>query len=99
MRERPFAGVSRFRLPHYAATCAISGQMPPTLTLAVQDLACQRAGRLVFEGVNFSLASGEALLVTGANGAGKTSLLRMLAGLLPVHAGRIVGPEGELPLP
>ncbi|MFQ3622509.1 MAG: heme ABC exporter ATP-binding protein CcmA [Acetobacteraceae bacterium] len=51
-----------------------------------QELAGERGGRLVFAGVSFRLAPGGALLLVGANGAGKTSLLRVLAGL-----GRIAG--------
>jgi heme exporter protein A len=54
------------------------------------SLACIRGGRNVFSGVDFSVASGSALLVTGRNGAGKSSLLRMIAGLLPPVDGKIV---------
>jgi heme exporter protein A len=43
----------------------------------------------VFSGLNFSLSGGEALVVTGRNGAGKSSLLRMIAGLLRIYAGRL----------
>lgn len=59
------------------------------MQLRSEDLACERGGRVVFAGVNFSLADGEALVVTGRNGAGKSSLLRMIAGLLHVAAGRL----------
>jgi heme exporter protein A len=52
------------------------------MELSGKDLACERGGRLVFSGVNFRVAGGEALVMTGRNGAGKSSLLRMLAGLL-----------------
>ncbi|GAB2845241.1 cytochrome c biogenesis heme-transporting ATPase CcmA [Pseudoduganella ginsengisoli] len=44
-------------------------------------LACERGGRRLFEGVDFALSEGEALWLSGANGSGKTSLLRLLAGL------------------
>lgn len=54
-----------------------------------ENLTCHRGGRVVFTGVSFSLAGGQALLVTGRNGAGKSSLLRMLAGLLHVSSGRL----------
>jgi heme exporter protein A len=46
-----------------------------------------RGGRLVFAGVSFTLDPGEALLLKGSNGAGKSSLLRLLAGLLEPAAG------------
>lgn len=59
------------------------------LRLAARDLACIRGGRLVFEGLSFELAAGHALVLTGANGAGKSSLLRQIAGLLEVTEGRI----------
>lgn len=53
------------------------------------DLACHRGGRPVFSGLGFTLASGQALLLTGANGSGKSSLLRILAGLLPPSGGSL----------
>lgn len=54
-----------------------------------RDISCTRGGRTVFTGVSFDVAAGEALAITGANGAGKSSLLRILAGLLPLAGGRI----------
>jgi heme exporter protein A len=60
------------------------------MSLSVEDLACRRAGRLVFSGLSFALEPGQIRLVRGPNGAGKSSLLRTLAGLVPVAAGRIV---------
>lgn len=56
------------------------------------DLACMRGGRPIFADVAFELDRGAALLVRGANGAGKSSLLRLLAGLLRPAAGRIANP-------
>jgi heme exporter protein A len=53
------------------------------------DLTCRRGGRTLFSGLGFSLNSGEALVVTGRNGSGKSSLLRLIAGLLYPEAGRI----------
>ena len=52
------------------------------------DLACQRGERLLFRALAFTLGPGECLHVAGENGAGKTSLLRLLAGLLVPAAGR-----------
>ncbi len=59
------------------------------MTLSVEDLACRRDGRLVFSGLSFNVAPGEARLLRGPNGVGKSSLLRVLAGLVPPAAGRV----------
>jgi len=61
----------------------------PLMQLIASDLACVRGGRRVFTGLSFSLSAGDALVVTGRNGAGKSSLLRMLAGLVRVAAGHL----------
>lgn len=71
------------------------------MRLSGRGVRCVRGGREVFSGLDFEAASGEALAITGANGTGKTSLLRMIAGLLTV-AGGAIGLEGgdtELTLP
>jgi heme exporter protein A len=65
------------------------------MRLEGSDLACVRGGREVFAGLNFTLPRGEALLVTGRNGAGKSSLLRMIAGLVRTARGRIELHEGS----
>jgi heme exporter protein A len=59
------------------------------MRLSGSGLVCERSGREVFAGVGFTVAAGTALLVLGSNGAGKSSLLRMIAGLVRVAAGRI----------
>ena len=57
--------------------------------LEAADLECERGGRTVFRRLSFSLAPGELLRVAGANGSGKTSLLRMLCGLLAPSGGEV----------
>jgi heme exporter protein A len=66
--------------------------------LAVEGVAITRGERLLFEGLSFAVAKGEAVALTGANGAGKTSLLRAIAGFLSPVAGtiRFEGGEGEI---
>lgn len=59
------------------------------------DLACRRGGREVFAGVNFSVAAGEALTISGRNGAGKSSLLRLVCGLLRIAHGRLMIEGGD----
>jgi heme exporter protein A len=57
--------------------------------IVVENLACRRSGRLIFERLSFTLTRGEAVIVTGRNGAGKSSLLALLAGCLRVEGGAI----------
>lgn len=57
--------------------------------LELEDVAGWRGGRMLFEGVSIELAPGEASVVTGPNGVGKSSLLRIAAGLLAPAAGRV----------
>ncbi len=56
--------------------------------LSISDLSCTRGDKQLFSGVNFSLQTGEWMHLEGANGVGKTSLLRIVAGLTqPAHGG------------
>jgi len=57
--------------------------------LEADNLECVRGERRLFAGLSFKLAAGELLYLQGRNGAGKTSLLRMLIGLLPPESGEI----------
>ncbi len=71
------------------------------LRLRVENLIVARGGRIVLQGVGFNLSGGEALIVTGRNGVGKSTLLRAIAGLLPRLGGGVAleggAPEAELP--
>jgi heme exporter protein A len=57
--------------------------------LEAVDLECVRGSRTLFTGLNFSVHSGELLRIAGVNGSGKTSLLRILCGLLMPAAGEV----------
>jgi heme exporter protein A len=57
--------------------------------LRLEQVACIRGGRLLFEGLDLSLHPGEAAVAIGPNGAGKSSLLRLAAGLLRAAAGLV----------
>ena len=59
------------------------------MRLSGQDLRCVRGGREVFSGLDFAASAGELLAITGANGSGKTSLLRLIAGLLVASGGSV----------
>ncbi|MEM8554349.1 MAG: heme ABC exporter ATP-binding protein CcmA [Pseudomonadota bacterium] len=61
--------------------------------LSVENLACARGGLPILEGVSFEVKAGEALILRGPNGIGKTTLLRVLAGLQPALEGRVEGAE------
>ncbi len=58
--------------------------------LTLNELSCTRGGRQLFSGVTQRVLAGQLLRVSGANGAGKTSLLRMLCGLLQPTQGQVL---------
>lgn len=78
--------------------------MPPAVThfeapfLETTDLACRRGDRVLFARLSLQMGAGEALQVAGHNGIGKSSLLRIVAGLAPAFAGsaRVKGAVGLL---
>lgn len=59
------------------------------MKLAVENLALARAGRTIVSGISETVSAGEALIVTGDNGSGKSTTLRGIAGLLPLEAGSV----------
>jgi heme exporter protein A len=65
------------------------------LRLSVENLACERGERRIFEGVSFALSPGDALTVLGRNGAGKSSLLEILTGRLAPAAGTIMVEDAD----
>lgn len=66
------------------------------MTLTVTDLAIARGGMPVLAGVSFTLSAGQALILRGPNGVGKTTLLRTIAGLQPALAGQVTGTEDQI---
>jgi len=68
------------------------------MRLSGQNLRCVRGGREVFSGLDFAVSAGELLAITGANGSGKTSLLRLIAGLLVASGGSVELEGGETEL-
>ena len=58
-------------------------------TLKISNLSCQRGYNLLFENLSFELNSGEVLTISGPNGSGKTSLIKILAGLNSFETGSI----------
>jgi heme exporter protein A len=70
------------------------------MQLKADNLTCSRGGRQVFSGISFTVSAGEALMVTGRNGAGKSSLLRLIAGLVRIADGRLelTGGEADTPI-
>ena len=64
--------------------------MLPHTGLETRDLACERGGKTLFEGLNLSVFPGQSLHLQGDNGSGKTSLLRLLCGLALPLAGQML---------
>lgn len=60
------------------------------MTLAFRDVTCARGGRILFERLSFALSPGDAAVITGPNGVGKSSLIRVAAGLLAPASGEVM---------
>ncbi|MFC3227108.1 heme ABC exporter ATP-binding protein CcmA [Marinibaculum pumilum] len=70
--------------------------MSDTRFFLAENLACARGERAVFRDVSLRVENGGALVLRGPNGTGKSSLLRMLAGLLPPFAGHLAWHDGPV---
>lgn len=75
-------------MPAHPPSAASAG----ALALAVRGLACRRGDRLLFKGLDFEVRDGQIVWLRGANGRGKTSLLRLLAGLSRPAEGTVERP-------
>jgi heme exporter protein A len=64
--------------------------------LEAAELECERGGRILFRGLSFALRGGERLRLAGPNGSGKTSLLRILCGLLSPTSGSVSWQGAEI---
>ena len=102
MANATFTGTAAKDAPIFGVFSALDGarrvgdaELGDLMQLTGENVGCERGGRQVFRGVSFSVAGGEALLVTGRNGAGKSSLLRMIAGLVRVAGGTLLLAGGE----
>ncbi len=76
----------------------LKSRNPINVQLIAEDLVIDRGGRRVIEELSFAVKAGEALVLTGANGIGKTTLLRTLAGFMQPFRGsiRLEGGDPEL---
>ncbi|MGV6475618.1 cytochrome c biogenesis heme-transporting ATPase CcmA [Azotobacter vinelandii] len=79
-------------MPRSGRYCCVEVDGKPIVTspfLEAMALACERDWRVLFERLDLALAPGDMLQVVGPNGSGKTSLLRLLAGLMQPTAGEV----------
>lgn len=69
------------------------------MLLIVEDLTQTRGGRRLIDGLSFRVSSGETLVLLGANGTGKTTLMRTIAGFLAPYAGLVRIEDGAADTP
>ena len=69
---------------------AADAHLPGDAVLSVRGLECRRGDRLLFAPIGFDVAAGSIVWIRGANGQGKTTLLRTLAGLSAPAAGELL---------
>lgn len=66
------------------------------MILTVTNLSCARGGLTILSGVNLTVAAGQALVLQGPNGIGKTTVLRTIAGLQPPQSGQVTAPPESI---
>ena len=76
-------------LENLLSSRTMNSLLMPSIAFSGHDLCCIRGERMVFAHLSFSLHPGDALVLLGANGSGKSSLLRLMAGLLPPAYGTL----------
>ena len=76
-------------MPTILSAPATSSDAGALETLSFVELSCRRGNRLLFTGVNLEVCAGQAVWLRGRNGRGKTSLLRLAAGLAVPESGRV----------
>ena len=76
--------------PQTGTPAATTPSPAPLPSLRLVDVACRRGDRILFSGLNEALGPGELLWLRGGNGRGKTSLLRLVAGLASPEHGQIL---------
>jgi len=69
----------------------------PNMRLSADNLTCKRGGKKIFTGLSFAVRAGEALVLAGPNGSGKTSLLRVIAGYIQPTNGAVAVEGAEDP--
>lgn len=89
-REAKVSPAAYICTPARSSTCKIvlAPMIAHPLKLTAQDLTVMRGPRAIFAGLSFAVVAGEALILTGPNGIGKTTLLRSIAGFMPLAEGR-----------
>ena len=85
----PLSGASANPMPRDPSRPATHPPLAGAGTLGARALACKRGRRLLFRGLDLQLAPGSITWLRGRNGSGKTSLLRILAGLSAPSEGDI----------
>ena len=90
--QAKLVGIGKTNVSNFGVASSTKGSpdAPWLCDLSADRLAVVRGGRMLLSGVDLNLCAGDAVVLAGANGVGKSSLLRVLAGLIPVFAGDLM---------